>query len=113
MEIRQLNIDDGLTCLALAGSLDLGSVLEVKSEFARLVSSGKPVLLEMSGLTFIASCGMQMILAALKQINASGLKMAALNPQPMVKTSWEIAGMMLVVPVFTDQAAALEYLKIK
>ncbi|MFA6102429.1 MAG: anti-sigma factor antagonist [Victivallaceae bacterium] len=113
MEIEQLNIDDKLTCLALAGSLDMGSVMEVKAEFARLASSGKPVLLDMSDLTFIASCGMQMVLAALKRINPSGLKMAVLNPQPMVKTAWEIAGMAIIVPVFTNQAAAFEYLKIK
>ena len=57
MEIKQLNIDDKLTCLALAGSLDMGSVMAIKPEFARLAASGKPVLLEMSGVTFIASCG--------------------------------------------------------
>jgi anti-anti-sigma factor len=113
MEIKQLNIDDKLTCLALTGSLDLGSVMAVKSEFARLAASGKPVLLEMSGVTFIASCGMQMVLSALKRMNTAELKMAVLNPQPMVKTAWEIAGMMIVVPVFTDQASALEYLNIK
>ena len=113
MEIKQLNIDDKLTCLALAGSLDMGSVMAIKPEFARLAASGKPVLLEMSGVTFIASCGMQMALGALKQMNAYGLKMAALNPQPMVKTAWEIAGMAIIVPIFTDQTAALEYLKVK
>ena len=113
MEIKQLNIDDKLTCLALAGSLDMGSVMAIKPEFARLAASGKPVLLEMSGVTFIASCGMQMVLAALKQMNTSGLKMAVFKPQPMVTTAWEIAGMAIIVPIFTDQTAALEYLKVK
>ncbi|MEI8248559.1 MAG: anti-sigma factor antagonist [Lentisphaerota bacterium] len=113
MEIRQFNIDDKFTCLALAGSLDMGSVMGIKPEFSRLASSGKPVLLEMSGVTFIASCGMQMVLGALKQMNASGLKMAVLNPQPMVKTAWEIAGMAIIIPIFTDHGAALEYLKLK
>lgn len=111
MEIKQLKLDDKLTCVVLSGSLDIGGVMEIKPEFVRLASGGKPLLLDMADLTFIASCGMQMILAALKQMNPSGLKIAALNPQPMVKTVWEIAGMIIVVPVFTDQAAALKYLQ--
>lgn len=113
MEVRKLESRDKVTCLKLTGSLDLSGVQQVKAEFARLASDGNPVLLDMSELNFIASCGMQMVLAAVKLMDASGLKMAALNPQPMVKAAWEIAGMKIIVPVFADQAAALEFLGIK
>ncbi|MHB9138451.1 MAG: STAS domain-containing protein [Victivallaceae bacterium] len=113
MEIKKLESQDKLTCLKLVGSLDLGGVQEVKAEFARLTSDGNQVLLDMSDLTFIASCGMQMVLSAVKPMDAAGLKMAALNPRPMVKTAWEIAGMKIIVPVFADRTAALEFLGIK
>jgi anti-anti-sigma factor len=113
MEIKKIEDRNKVTCLKLAGSLDLSGVQEVKAEFARLTSEGNPVLLDMSDLTFIASCGMQMVLSAVKPMAAAGLKMAALNPQPMVKTAWEIAGMKIIVPVFADRAAALDFLGIK
>jgi anti-anti-sigma factor len=113
MEIKKLENREKVTCLKLVGSLDLSGVQQVKAEFARLASDGNPVLLDMSELNFIASCGMQMVLTAVKPMDAAGLKMAALNPQSMVKTAWEIAGMKIIVPVFADRTAALEFLGIK
>lgn len=113
MEIKKIEVQDKVICLKLTGSLDLSGVQEVKAEFARLTSGGKHVLLDMSDLTFIASCGMQMVLSAVKPMDAASLKMAGFNPHPMVKTAWEIAGMKIIVPVFADRAAALDFLGIK
>ena len=75
MNLRIIEDTDDLLLLELAGSLDLEGVREIETVFlAHLTFAKRPVILDFSQLTFLASFGMRMLLkpAELWGDNGSG-----------------------------------------
>ena len=60
MEIILIPAENDLTHVALSGRLDLDGVKEIEMEFTATVTNpGKPTLVDLSQVTFIASLGMR------------------------------------------------------
>jgi anti-anti-sigma factor len=111
MELEIKNQSDQITHLALRGRLDSAGVGEVELRFTALtVPRAKPLLLDMSEVTYLASLGLRMLLTVAKALNLRGFKTVLLNPQPAVRQVLSLTGYDQLIPVQNDEGTALAFL---
>lgn len=110
-ELKEINIDENLTHVALIGRLDISGMQKIEFKFtSTVVSRGKPALIDMSEVSFLASLGMRMLLSAAKSLEAKNAKIALLSPQPLVKEALEAAGFNSILPIEDELDKALAFL---
>jgi anti-sigma B factor antagonist len=111
MELEIKNESDQITYLALRGRLDTTGVDEVELKFtSHTVPRTKPLLLDMSEVTFVASLGLRMLLTVAKALDQRGVKMVLLSPQPAVRKVLSLSGFDQLMPVYNDEETALAFL---
>lgn len=111
MELEIKNQSDHITHLALRGRLDSAGVGQVDLGFtAHTVPRAKPLLLDMSEVTYLASLGLRMLLTVAKALSSRGAKMVLLNPQPAVRDILNLSGFDQLIPVYKDEGTALAFL---
>ena len=72
MELKVIKADGDYTHVALCGRLDIDGVTSVEMNFTNVVSAkGKPAIVDMTEVSFIASLGMRMLLSAAKALRES------------------------------------------
>jgi anti-sigma B factor antagonist len=107
MPLRVIDGDERVVHLALSGTLDLMGVREVELKFlAHTGSIGKPALVDISEVTFMASLGMRMLLEAARSLQRKGAALVLLNPRPVVEDSLRAGGITDLIPVFHDEVRA-------
>ena len=93
--------------LSLEGRLDAATIISIQPEFMeKTVALKKPVLVDMSQVTFMASLCIRMLVEAAKGLKASGARLALLNPSPLVEKALRASGFHMVVGIFHDEQAA-------
>jgi len=100
--------DDSITRVELKGRLDLAGVQSVETQFtAHTAAAHKPAVVDLSGVEFIASLGLRMLLSTAKALRAAGARMVLLSPQPMVAEVLRTAGFDKVIDVAEDEKMAM------
>lgn len=83
LQIHELH-DDSCLLLRLTGELDIGSVPSVRSRMEELRAENLPVRLDLSGLNFMDSSGVHLLVTTFDQARADGWDFEidpALTPQ--------------------------------
>jgi len=112
MEIKDLTTDGTYSHLALIGKLDIVGVGEIENKFlGYTVARKKNTILDLSGVTFMGSMGLRIFLSAAKPMQLNGHKLILLNPSQMVKEVLEMSGISDIIPIATDEAAAVALAK--
>ena len=111
MKLTQLESTNKITNLLLSGSLDISGVRDIEMDFSRLASGEQNVMIDFSGLTFIASLGMRMLLSAAKKLDTEGNKIVLHSVPPLVETALNTAGLETIMPIVKDESGALSLLK--
>jgi anti-anti-sigma factor len=112
MELSIVQRPDGLTQVALAGRLDAMGVQQVGIRFqGATASQGRPTIIDLSGVDFIASLGLGMLLSAARALHHRGARAVIVNPQPLVGKAIETAHMHSVIPVVGSVEEAEAILK--
>lgn len=93
--------------VAIAGSLDSATSPEAQKTLDGILASARKVVLDFSGLDYISSAGLRVLLGAAKKLRASGgtLRMFGLNQS--VKEVFEISGFSAILSVYPSEAEAL------
>jgi anti-sigma B factor antagonist len=100
-----------MTYLALRGRLDTAGVGEIELSFtSHTVARAKPLLLDISDVTFLASLGLRMLLTVAKALDRRGAKTVLLSPQPAVREVLKLSGFDQLMPVHNDEGTALAFL---
>lgn len=102
-------MEDGadLMRIAMTGRLDAGGASAIELPFtATITGSGKNVLLDLSGVTFLASLGLRVLLAAARVAQRRGRRLVIYGAGPQAQEVFETISMETLVPVATDEAAA-------
>jgi anti-anti-sigma factor len=111
MGIPQFNAGDSVTTLSLEGRLDAATIMAIQPEFMeKTVALKKPVLVDMSQVTFMASLCIRMLVEAAKGLKSSGSRLALLRPSPLVEKALKASGFHLVVGIYHDEETARESL---
>ena len=111
MELQM--IDLGIASkIALQGRLDTPGVDQIETRFtASVVPPGKHALIDLSGVIFVSSMGIRMLIATARSLNLKKAKMILFGAQPLVKESLDHVSLSDVIPVVGTEAQALELLK--
>lgn len=111
MNIAMTKLDNGIKQIDLTGRLDMKGTAEVESKFTIYAATEKaPVLVDMSGVAFIASIGMRMLVMEAKALARRGGKMVLLSPTELVAEALRMAGIDEIIPIFDDAEAASTHL---
>jgi len=96
MQIEK-RLDDGILVLKVIGRLDTNTSPDLEASLVLDGVSG--VVFDFSGLEYISSAGLRILMTAQKAMTACGGKMSVLNPNGIVKGVFDITGMSSVFNV--------------
>ncbi len=111
MNLEIKTLDQNIKEIKLTGRLDMQGALAVDSQFTSHTSTQKAgVLVDLSGVEFIASIGMRLLLTNAKALSKRGGKMILLNPTTLVRDALLTAGFEQLIPIFDDYQMAFSEL---
>src|SRR5262245_8007620 len=94
MNLTFNKLPNDVSLIKLDGDLDIAGVGAVETRFYAQCGGNPPrVLVDLSGVGFIASLGIRMMLQALKTVSARGGRFLMLNPASTVDSALDIAGL--------------------
>jgi anti-anti-sigma factor len=107
MTFQSSTLPDGLLLIALVGRLDIegAQAIDRPFSFATTVQAAR-VVLDLSGVTFLASIGIRLLMTTARAQALRGGKVALAAPQPLVRKVLEMAGIDQLVPIVEDLEAA-------
>ena len=112
MELQLIDLGTA-SKVALQGRLDTPGVDRIETRFtASVVAPGKSALVDLSGVTFVSSMGIRMLIGTARSLNLKKARMVLFGPQPLVKESLDHVSITDVIPVVGTEAEALELLKL-
>lgn len=103
------DLAEDLRRIRLAGRLDMLGVGEIELRFTTLAAA-RPigVLVDLTGVSFLASVGLRCIIHSAKALAQKGGRMALLvGDNSLVQSTLETVGVADIIPVFADEAEAL------
>jgi anti-anti-sigma factor len=110
MELMVEDLADGVTKAVLSGRMDIEGAQAVDTRFNVLAGSKKLIVVDMAGVSFLASMGLRVLMTCARSVNSKGGKMAIAGAQPGVAKVLSTSGIDQVVSVrdtLTDAVAAL------
>ena len=107
MQFESTTLTDNITRIALDGRLDLEGTqaIEQKFSFATTTRAAK-IIVDLSGVTFLASIGIRMLVASARAQANRGGKMVLAAPSALVRNVLETAGIDQLIPLAVDVEAA-------
>lgn len=94
----------GQVIVTASGEIDLYTAPRLQGELAAVLAGGSPVqvLVDMSGVEFCDSTGMNVLLAAMKRAHEHGGKLSLAGPQPAVRKILQVTGLDSVFTVVDE-----------
>ena len=93
----------GHALVAITGEIDLYTAPHLQAEFARLLQDGPSrVVIDMSGVDFCDSTGMNVLLSALKRVKEQGGALDVAAPRPAVRKILQVTGLDSVFTVHDE-----------
>ncbi|MBO3745977.1 STAS domain-containing protein [Streptosporangiaceae bacterium NEAU-GS5] len=84
----------GHAVLTVSGEIDLYTAPRLQAEFTRLLETGpERVVIDMSGVEFCDSTGMNVLLSALKRLRERGGRLEVAAPRPAVRKILQVTGL--------------------
>jgi anti-sigma B factor antagonist len=99
---------DGHAVVALCGELDLFDAPDVASHLIAAVAAyGPSIIVDLAGLKFIDSCGLGVLVHALRWTRESGGDLSLAAPQQQARRVLEITGLIDVFSVYPSVKQAV------
>lgn len=91
---------DGVVCIKVAGRLDADSAPLAETTLKELMQQGKSRLLfDLSGLDYISSAGLRVILLTVKGLQASKGKVVLSALTPYVREIFDVSNFSSIIPI--------------
>jgi anti-sigma B factor antagonist len=109
MNIDAETLASGALKVSLAGRMDVQGAQAIDLKFTSYTANQKAVIVDLSGVSFLASIGIRTLLLAAKAVAGRGGKMVALNPDDNVTQVLKMAGIDTLIPICrsVDEAQAM------
>ena len=107
MELKYSELESGIRLIKLAGKLDTEGFNKVDLKFtAHCAGDNVHVLVDLSGMTFLASIGIRMLTMNAKSLSTRGGKMVLFSPSPEAKGTLETTGIPAIIPMYDNRESA-------
>jgi anti-sigma B factor antagonist len=111
MELEVTKLDDEVTCARLQGRLDSPGADRVGIRFtAGVVAPGKNAIVDLSGVSFVASMGIRLLISSARALNGKGVKMVLFGATELVQNVFDQCALDQIIPIVATQQHALEQL---
>lgn len=107
MEMIVEDAGNGVTIAVLTGRLDVAGAAKIDLKFNATAGARRAFIVDLSGVGFIASMGIRLLLVGARAVAAKGGKMALLSPTPDVASILYTARIDGLVPVCENREAAI------
>jgi anti-anti-sigma factor len=110
MEMQVTAISAVSAKVVLTGRLDLAGSAKIDLPFSAAAGSNRNVLVDMSGVTFVASIGIRTLVLGAKTVQRRGGKFLIVAPRPDVAEVLTVTGvdeLMPIVPSLADARVAI------
>ena len=105
MQISDLRLD-GVDVVAPAGRIDTTTVGALEQRLSALLAAPRPrVVIDLSGVDYISSAGLRVLLVAARRVQQSGGQLALCAMGDAVRQVFQLAGF---VPLFTIRQTRAE-----
>lgn len=111
MELEILERSDELTRLGLTGRLDTAGADKVGPRLNAALARGGHALVDLSGVTFLSSLGIRLLLTAAKMVDRRGSKLVLVAPAELVAGALRHSSIDDIIPVVPDIDGALALLR--
>lgn len=104
MEVSHEDINSNLRCITLTGRLDIQGTDEIAARFAALSTDAKRnVVVDFSGVTFLASIGIRALISNAKALHKLGGRMAlVVGGNTSVAKTLDATGIDVLLQVFKN-----------
>lgn len=104
-------IREGVNIITLRGRLDIDGTGKVEEAFQTVATESQlPVAVDLSGVEFISSMGLRMLLTTAHKLHGLKLRLAVFAAQWQVRESLDTAGLGQLIPSAKTEAEARELL---
>ena len=108
MQLEATERTDGITQVGLIGRLDVSGLHGVDMKFhAATAARSQPAVVDLSGLEYIASLGMGMLISCAQSLKRKGHAMVLVGAYGDVDTAQRRAGIDQAIPMAADVDEAL------
>lgn len=106
MEISEVNAETHLH-VTPHGRLDATTAPALQEKLVGLIDAGNHrMLLDFSGLDYVSSAGLRVVLIAAKRLKAVGGRLALCGMKPHIKEVFDIAGFSTMLSIYAGPAEA-------
>jgi anti-anti-sigma factor len=106
MPIAVHDLEGGVTRVLLSGRIDIAGVQEIDMRMSVVAGSRRAVVIDLSGVSFIASMGLRCLVSAAKTVSGNQGRMVLLSPNATVETVIKTTGIDMMIPIFHDAGEA-------
>ena len=107
MQFEAKELPGKVTHLILTGRLDFDGAEAIEKDFTAAAAGNRaPVVVDLSGVSFISSIGIRLLIKTARAQASRGGRVVLAAPQPLVRTVLETTGIDKVIPLFTDVESA-------
>jgi anti-anti-sigma factor len=107
----QLDEQDGVTVLRLAGHLDSNTTPEFETQLFGVVDAGsRRILIDLAEVDFIGSVALRVFLMAARKLAPGGGTLVVCAPNEAVRDTLEVSGFSKLLQVFESHQEALAHL---
>ena len=109
MKVMQTPLGGGVVGVVVEGRLDAATVPTLEQTFQRLLSEGQTrLVIDLSGVNYISSSGLRVLLTARRQARSRGGDMFLCHLHPRVREIFEMVGFLSVFGIYAEceQAAS-------
>ena len=108
MEMSVEDLEGSVTKITLRGRMDTAGAASIDLKFNAITGARKAVIVDLSGVDFLASMGMRALLMGAKTVSRHGGRLVLLNPEPAVAGVLKTAGIDVIIPIHSDPTRAIE-----
>lgn len=108
MEMTLSELDDGVSRVALDGRLDVTGADRIGLPFtAALSATGRDSIVDLSGVTFLASMGIRLLISTARALDMKGGRMVLFGATESVQAVLDDAALEQLMPIVPTEADAL------
>lgn len=108
MELQVSELPGQVTCVRLNGRLDAPGADRAGTPLtAAVVSKGRPALIDLSGVEFVASLGLRLLISVARGLHAKGERLVLFGARPLVGEVLEQAAIDQIVDIVATEDDAL------
>jgi anti-sigma B factor antagonist len=107
MEIVTAELGGTAARVTLSGRLDIAGAEVVALPLATLAGAKQGLIIDMSGVSFVASIGLRHLVSAAKALNRRNGRLVLLNPNALVVEVLTTSGLTDLLPIVHSEAEAM------